>query len=61
GLSMIFISHDLAVVRFMSDRVAVMKDGCVVEIGETETVYAEPQHAYTRQLVRLGMSKNEFN
>ncbi|MGI9316507.1 MAG: ABC transporter ATP-binding protein [bacterium] len=61
GLSMIFISHDLAVVRFMSDRVAVMKNGCVIEIGKTETVYAEPQHAYTRQLVRLGMNKNEFN
>ncbi len=55
GLSMIFISHDLAVVRYMADRVAVMKDGRMIESGETETVYARPKERYTRELVSLEM------
>ncbi len=51
GLSMIFISHDLAVVRHVSDRIAVMKDGVVVEIGAAADVFDRPQHAYTRTLL----------
>ncbi|HLS92467.1 MAG TPA: ABC transporter ATP-binding protein [Microbacterium sp.] len=51
GLAMIFISHDLAVVRRVSDRVAVMRDGRVVEAGPTEAVWAEPQAAFTRELI----------
>ncbi|MCB1491475.1 MAG: microcin ABC transporter ATP-binding protein, partial [Rhodobiaceae bacterium] len=51
GLSYLFISHDLAVVRAMSDHVLVMKDGKVVEEGATEDIFARPQEAYTRNLM----------
>jgi microcin C transport system ATP-binding protein len=51
GLSYVFISHDLAVVRAMSHRMLVMKDGVVVESGESETLFREPRHPYTRQLL----------
>jgi len=51
GLTMIFVSHDLGVVRHLADHVAVMKDGCVVETGPTEAVFSDPQHSYTRFLV----------
>lgn len=51
GLSMLFISHDLAVVRMIADSVAVLCEGHIVESGETERVIAQPQHEYTRQLL----------
>jgi peptide/nickel transport system ATP-binding protein len=51
GLTYIFISHDLNVVRFMSDRVLVMYLGEVVEIGSVEALYAEPRHPYARALL----------
>jgi microcin C transport system ATP-binding protein len=51
GLSMIFISHDLGIVRRIADRVAVMKGGEVVETGPTAEVFARPQHDYTRKLL----------
>ncbi|MEV1129551.1 ABC transporter ATP-binding protein [Agromyces sp. NPDC049794] len=51
GLTMLFISHDLGVVRHMSDRVAVMRSGRIVESGATEAVFADPGHPYTAQLV----------
>jgi microcin C transport system ATP-binding protein len=51
GLSYIFISHDLAVIRAMAHRVMVMKDGDVVEEGETLALFSAPQQAYTRDLV----------
>lgn len=51
NLSYLFISHDLAVIRAMSHRVMVMKDGKVVEEGDTEAVLALPSHAYTRKLM----------
>ncbi len=54
GIGMIFISHDLAVVRRVSDRVAVMRDGRIVETGPTEEVYARPQHAFTAELIAAG-------
>jgi ABC-type dipeptide/oligopeptide/nickel transport system ATPase component len=52
GMSYIFISHDLAVVRAMSHRVMVMKNGDVVEAGESEALFAAPQQAYTRNCWR---------
>jgi peptide/nickel transport system ATP-binding protein len=51
GLSYIFISHDLSVVRYMSDQVMVMHHGEVVELGNSDDVYANPQHPYTRTLL----------
>jgi peptide/nickel transport system ATP-binding protein len=51
GLTYVFISHDLAVVRYMADDVLVMSRGEVVERGTAEAIYANPQHAYTRQLL----------
>ena len=51
GISMLFISHNLGVVRKLCSRVAVMQRGLLVEVGETEAVYHNPQHPYTRQLI----------
>jgi ABC-type oligopeptide transport system ATPase subunit len=51
GLTMIFVSHDLAVVRHMSDRVAVMHRGAVVEQASAEQIYSAPRHEYTRSLL----------
>ncbi|MFK0043023.1 dipeptide ABC transporter ATP-binding protein [Streptomyces sp. NPDC090741] len=51
GIALVFIAHDLAVVRQVSDRVAVMRGGLVVEEGPVDEVYDRPRHAYTRQLL----------
>ena len=51
GLTYLFISHDLSVVRFISDRVCVMFLGCLCEVGETQAVYNKPLHPYTRFLI----------
>ena len=51
GLTMLFISHDLSVVRYMSDRIMVMNKGKIVESGDAEEVYNHPQNTYTQQLI----------
>ena len=51
GVSMIFISHDISVVRYISDRIMVMKDGHVVEIGESDNIISNPKESYTKILV----------
>jgi len=51
GLSAIIVTHDLAVVRLLADRLMVMKDGRVIEAGLTDQVLDDPQHAYTQLLV----------
>jgi len=50
-LTYIFISHDLSVVKFMSDTMAVMKDGKIVEMGAAHEIYAAPREDYTRRLI----------
>ncbi len=51
GLTYIFISHDLSVVKYMSDRLIVMRKGKIAEMGDAEAVYAHPQSEYTRELI----------
>ncbi|WP_294641001.1 ABC transporter ATP-binding protein [uncultured Aureimonas sp.] len=51
GLSYVFISHDLAVIRAISDHILVMKDGRLVEEGATEDIFSSPREAYTRTLI----------
>ena len=51
GLTYIFISHDLSVVKFMSDRLVVMKDGKIEEIGDADEIYNNPKSDYTRKLI----------
>lgn len=52
GLTYLFISHDMSVVRHMSDRIAVMYLGRIVEEGDTETLFANPRHPYTQLLLQ---------
>ncbi len=51
GMAILLITHDLGVVRFMAERVCVMKDGEFVEQGETAQIYEQPAHPYTRELM----------
>lgn len=51
GLSYIFVSHDLAVVKYMSDRIMVMQNGSLVELQEADELYKNPKNAYTKKLI----------
>jgi peptide/nickel transport system ATP-binding protein len=51
GLSYLFVSHDLNVVRLMCDRVMVMKSGSIVEQGKVDDLFRDPQHPYTKSLL----------
>ena len=51
GISILLVSHDLAVIRMLADRTIVMLDGRIVESGLTDQIMEDPQHAYTQQLV----------
>jgi len=59
-LTYIFISHDLSVVKFMSDTMAVMKAGKIVEMGDAEAIYAQPESEYTRSLI-AAIPKDDLN
>ena len=54
GLSMLFITHDLGIVKRVANRVYVMRDGQVVEHGKTDEIFANPQHSYTKMLLAAG-------
>lgn len=56
GLTLLFVSHDLAVVRHLCDRVVVMYQGMIVEQGPTEQIYRDPQAGYTRTLIDSSLS-----
>jgi peptide/nickel transport system ATP-binding protein len=51
GLTYIFISHDLSVVKYMSNRMIVMQNGQIVESGSADAIYSNPQSEYTKQLI----------
>src|SRR5437879_12112597 len=51
GMAMLFITHDLGIVRKIADRVCVMKEGRIVEQGPIERVFATPEHPYTKALL----------
>lgn len=51
GLTYLFIAHDLSVVQHISDRIAIMYAGCLIEIGPAETIYRDPRHPYTEALL----------
>jgi len=51
NLTMMFISHDLSVVRYIADRVMVMNKGVIIETGDTETLWKNPQQQYTKDLL----------
>ena len=51
GLTYIFISHDLAVVKFMADELAIMRDGKILEAGNADEIYRHPREDYTRRLI----------
>ena len=51
GMAVVFVTHDISVARLMGDRVGVMRDGELVEIGATDDVLLRPRHAYTRTLL----------
>jgi len=53
NLTILFISHDLPVVRQMCDRIAVLKNGSICEISETEKLFNQPNHDYTKELIKL--------
>jgi microcin C transport system ATP-binding protein len=55
GLSYVLISHDLAVINALSHKVMVMKDGEVVEAGESESIMKNPQHEYTQRFVQASL------
>ncbi|MFZ3454610.1 dipeptide ABC transporter ATP-binding protein [Arthrobacter sp. 7Tela_A1] len=56
NLTLVFVSHDLGVVRHLCDNVVVMNEGLIVESGPTEQIYEDPRHGYTRTLVASSMS-----
>jgi len=51
NLGFVFISHDLAVIGAMAHRVAVMKNGAIIETGDVETIFSKPSHPYTQKLL----------
>lgn len=61
GLTCLFIAHDLSMVKYISDRIAVMNKGKIVEVGTTEEIYASPKDEYTKLLINSMPKIKEFN
>ncbi len=61
NLTFLFISHDLSVIKYLSDRIAIMYLGEVVEIGENEEIFLEPKHPYTKALLASAPELNDNN
>lgn len=59
ALTLLLVSHDLSVVRHLCERVIVMKDGRIVEAGDTEQIYTNPAHPYTAQLIASSLDLAE--
>ena len=59
GLAMLFVTHDIALARKVSDRMAVMHKGRIVEEGATNEILIHPQHPYTRRLVDCASGRSE--
>ena len=60
GMSILFISHDLAVVKKIADYVCIMKDGEIIEKNFTENIFSNPQHSYTKELITSQTKKKIF-
>ena len=60
GMSILFISHDLAVVKKIADYVCIMKDGSIIEKNFTENIFSNPQHSYTKELITSQTKKKVF-
>ena len=60
-LTYLFVTHDLGVARFFCDRLAVMTGGQIVELGETEQIFSNPQHPYTQGLLKAAPSLPHLN
>ena len=60
GMSILFISHDLAVVKKIADYVCIMKDGEIIEKNFTENIFSNPQHSYTKKLITSQTKKKVF-
>jgi microcin C transport system ATP-binding protein len=57
NLGYVFISHDLEVIGAMAHRVAVMQNGVIVETGDVETIFATPDHPYTKKLLTASLNR----
>ena len=60
-LALIFIGHDLSVMHYLTDRIAVMHHGSLVEIGDTEALFKHPQHVYTKKLLGAARKLEELS
>jgi len=60
SLTLVFISHDLSIVSHISDRIAVLYQGLLIELADTKQLFSDPLHPYTKQLVHPGRVNNDF-
>ncbi len=61
NMAILFISHDLAVVKHLADYICIMKDGKIVEQSSTDKIFSNPKHEYTKQLINIKKEKKKIN